>query len=345
MRNGENFNFLRIEFGVANMDKKKSEKEILFSIYNREIYESQIFEDETPDFIVKNAKNDRKIGVEITSLYGDQATAMLSNSPIIIDKFIDQNKDGFNSMKKLPDYLRKLRISKIEDHTNTLLNEHTVWHITTFEDFFLFFENIIKRKDRFYEKKIKDLQFVNLIAKDEKDFLLLAEARLGDLYGLLRQHSLFKTIISSNFQEIFLIAKFETANYSVPLKWLVFRNEFEIFKKFWASLNIAQHQKDNTKLIIENFCICLIFQDFRNIFLYCDNDFRYIIFGIHYWEINKKSNEIFELSDLMIDLPEKNEMRIVLKNHENYQGLCLKYMEFRSKQNHVFSDEMFMKIP
>jgi hypothetical protein len=326
------------------MNKKKSEKEVLFSIYDKELYESQIFEDETPDFILRNLKNNQKIGVEITLLYGDQATAMLSNNPIFIEKFIDQNKGGFNSMKKMPTYLKKLRIAKIEDHSNIILNDHTVWHITTFEDFFLFFENIIKRKDSSYVKKIKDLQFVNLIAKDEKNFLLSAEAKLGNLYGLLRQHSLFKTIISSNFQEIFLISKFETGDYFIPLKWLIFRNEFEIFKKFWGSLNIIQHLKDNTKLLFENFCICLIFQDFRNIFLYCDNEFRYIIFGTHYWKINKKSNETFEHSVLSINLPEKNEMRMILKNHENYQVLYLKYLEFRSKLVPVFSDDMFMNV-
>ena len=221
-------------------------------------------------------------------------------------------RKGVKRKKKIPEFLKKLNVAKVEGDVSLVHKDHIVWQIQTLEDHFSFFEKIIQQKSGSYQNKIKDLVFVNLVAKDEDSFFKPSKAKVGEYYGVLKQHSLFETIISSNFQGIFFLSQFDSGKYSIPLKWLIFRSEYEIFNFFWEGLN--PREKDNLKLCLENFCICLIHMRVKKIYLYSDDDYKYLFFGTSYWKINKQINNMEKISFLTINLLEENKAEDILKN-------------------------------
>ncbi|HLG34439.1 MAG TPA: hypothetical protein VI757_06115 [Bacteroidia bacterium] len=332
------------------MSKKEEEKKILFMVYKRELFEDTLGDkDETPDFILTDPVNGLKIGVEITTLFTNQASAINKNDRFTdsyIDNHIAESKKGTKKKKK-PAYLRVLNVTQIEGDDSLVYKNHVVWQIARLKDYFEFFENIIKEKSKAYEKKVKDLQFVNLIGKDmENYFKPHKTAGAGELYGLLRQYSIFQTIINSNFQEIFLIAIFKEINYSIPLKWLIFQSEYYLFKIFWQEFNSNNKEYvNNLKILLDNFCVCMIHLGYKNIYLNSDNTNRYLYFGTSYWKINKVTNELTEHAFLALNLPDEHLAKNMLQNYKNYFPLFQKYLEFRKERGCVMDEGVFRKLP
>ncbi len=58
------------------MSSKVGEREILYTVYKKELIESTLIENETPDFILTDVANNERIGVEITTLFVSQASAI-----------------------------------------------------------------------------------------------------------------------------------------------------------------------------------------------------------------------------------------------------------------------------
>ena len=81
------------------MDIKLKEKEILFAVYKRELIEATLVEDETPDFIITDSVSTEKFGVEITTVYTGEASA-ITRSDKFPDVFIDRNKEGGKKKKE-----------------------------------------------------------------------------------------------------------------------------------------------------------------------------------------------------------------------------------------------------
>jgi len=211
------------------MSSKDEEKEILYSVYKKELIEDTLIDSETPDFILIDSSNKERIGVEITTLYTNLASGMSRNDKFL-DSYIDEHTIHITKKKKKkPAFLKGLKVAPVEGDKGYVHKEHVVWKIATLPEFFSSFEKIIATKSNSYNNQIKDLQFVNLIAKDKERFFKYSENKVGILYKLLREHTIFSSILNSNFQEIFYVSDFLSGKYSVPLKWLIFQSEFLIF--------------------------------------------------------------------------------------------------------------------
>ncbi|MFZ2285088.1 MAG: hypothetical protein WAV86_14540 [Lutibacter sp.] len=320
------------------------EIDILFTIYDQSKIKNSFTKSETPDFILTDPINNLKIGVEITTLYSHQASAILKDDRFK-DKFIKENKPNFKSKKK-PKYLKRLNTTILEGGVDfSQIVGHGIWYTADANDFFDFFENIIKKKNKSYEF-LDGLEFVNLIAKDEENFAKSNKVNPGEIYGYLRNHSLFKTIISSNFQEIYLISEFHSGTYNIPLKWYIFHSEYELFINFWNNhLNIDSKQKNDLDLQLKNFCVCLILLGFERVYFFYDmSGNKYIVFGNTYWRINLEKKLIEEETFLGKSLEKKNEMRNILKNYENYTNIFNLYLKFRNTLVPNFKDDFFIKI-
>lgn len=327
------------------MNKKEMEKEILFTVYERELIENYIVEDETPDFILTNKSTNRKIGIEITTLYRSQASPIL-NCDKFSNKFINQNKPGLKQKNKKPKFLKNIGVAKIEgDAEGPIQKDYIIYEISNLKDYLGFFETRISNKNKNYLKGYKNLEFTNLIAKDEDNFFENINLKVGDLYNIIRQCNLFNTIINSNFQEIYYLTTFSTGTYCIPLKQLIFISEFEIFKKFWETLNyVKKENQNNFTLILNNFCVCLIHLGFKNIYLLSSEGFKYLVFGNTYWKIDSKSDSFEELEFLELKLLEENKAENILKNHENYKEIYNNFLKFRENLFPVCSDDYFRKI-
>lgn len=325
--------------------KKQKEKDILFSVYNKILIESTLIEDETPDFILTNPDDNLKIGVEITTVFSSQASAITRND-IFLDNYIDKNRPGTKANKKKPPHLNKLKVADVIGGEGFVHKSAVVWHISSLEEQFSFLENIINQKQIAYESKIKNLEFVTLIAKDEDCILKQDNTKVGELYGLIRSHNLFNTVISSNFQEINYVTEFKSGKYNIPLVWLIFSNEFAIFKKFWEETIIPlDPQKNNAiKLLLNNFCVCMLNLGFKNIYLFEDPENNYLFFGTHYWKLNKETNTFNETSFLALKLPEELKASQVLKNYKNYLTIYSAFLKYREEIIPLFEDGYFLKL-
>jgi len=323
-----------------------TEEDILQKVYKKEYLEGNYEKSETPDFIITDPTNKIRFGVEITTLYNSQASAIMRHDNFN-DNFIDNNKPDSlrNKKKKMPKYLRQLKVAKVEGDSKFVHKEHVIWFISNTSDFFDFFENIIKKKNDSYDT-LDNLEFVNLIAMDEDNFVKHNKIEPGAIYGYLRKHSLFETIISSNFQEIFLISEFHSGLYNIPLKWYVFKNEYELFKKFWnEKINISQNQRDNIDLMLKNFCVCLIHLGFKGVYFFYDKSGnKYIVFGNTYWKINLKKKTINEKYFIGKGLEKKTEMRAILTNHEKYDNIFGQYMNYRNTIVPKFENDVFIHL-
>lgn len=322
-----------------------TELEILFKVYKEEEIKDLYTKSETPDFIISNPINKTKFGVEITTLYNNQASAIMRDNSFN-DNFIDRNKPDFKAKKKKkPKYLERLNVAKVEGGENYVHKGHVIWHITNPNDFFDFFKGVIEKKNGSYET-LNNLEFVNLIAKDEDNFAKANKLGPGEVYGLLRKHDLFETIISSNFQEIYLISEFHTGIFNIPLKWYIFRNEYELFRKFWLEkVSLIKERKGDIDLMLKNFCVCLIHLGFNGVYLFSGNEgHKYLVFGNSYWQINLEKKTIDEKPFTGKGLEKKTEMKTILINHEKYTPLFGQYMNFRNTIVPQINENQFIKI-
>lgn len=322
-----------------------TEEEILKTVYRNEYLEGNFQKSETPDFIITDTSSAIRFGVEITTLYRDQASAIMRHNDFN-DNFIDNNKPGSENSKKKPKYLEKLKVAKVEGGENFVHKEHVIWYVSNISDSFDFFEKTIKKKNDSYET-LDNLEYVNLIALDRDNFVKYhVNFDPGSIYGYLRKHSLFQTIISSNFQEIFFISEFHSGLFNIPLKWYIFKSEYVLFRKFWLEkININHEQKDNIDLMLKNFCVCLIHLGFNGVYFFYDKGgHKYIVFGNSYWQINLQNKTIDEKYFVGRGLEKKTEMRSILKNHEKYTNIFGQYMNFRNTIVPKFEDDFFIKL-
>lgn len=321
-----------------------TEEEILLKVYNKKSIENHFVKSETPDFIITDPSNNKKFGVEITTLYYSQASA-ISRDNNFLDRFIDNNKSNFKKKKKKPKFLEKLNIGKVLGEDNFVNKSRVIWQMNNADDFFDFFEKLIKKKNASYEK-LGNLEFVNLIAKDEENFVKSNKLNPGEIYGYLREHSLFETIIKSNFQEIFFISELHSGVYNIPLKWYIFRNEYQLFGKFWfEKINLPTNKKEDIDLMLKNFCVCLIHLGFNGVYFFFDKiGNKYIAFGNTYWQINLEHKTIDEKRFTSMSLEKKTEMRSILLKHENYTDIFNQYLNFRKTICPILEDDDFIHL-
>ncbi len=329
------------------MNKKKiEERKIIEEAYKKDYLINNLIINETPDFILINQKTNKKIGIEVTTLYGHPAGPIATKEKFA-KTFIENNKPGKNQKKKKPKFLKNMGVAKIEGEgaKGIFHDDYVIWEVNTLKDFFIFFENIIQKKDKSYVKTPQGLEYVNLLAKDMSTSFRTDKLEIGDFYGILRQESIYDTIIGSNFQEINLLTSFKGQQYNIGLKWYLFTSEYFLFEKFWKeSPLIKESYKEDLINQINNFLIILKHLGFRKIFFYEVNSTKYILCGTNYLKIDTISNSFEELSFFATEVNNLKNLEDAFKSYKTYTSLYNSYREFRKDIVPKFPEGMFVKL-
>lgn len=329
------------------MNKKKlEERKIIEEAYKKDYLTKNLIENETPDFILIDEKTKKKVGIEVTTLYSHPAGS-LATSEKFAKTFIENNKPGKTQKKKKPKFLKNMGVAKIEGEgaKGVFHDDYVIWETNSLKDFFTFFDKIIEKKSKDYTKTPKELEYVNLLAKDKDTAFKFDKIQIGDVYGLLRQDPIYETIASSSFQEINLLTCFNGQNYNIGLKWYLFMSEYTLFDKFWAeSPSIKTSTKEDFVNKMNNFLIILKHLGFKNIFIYSEDTIRYIFCGNNYLKIDTVNNTFEEARFFTIELSKLKNLKDAFKSYKTYSTLYKSYYEFRKGMTPKFPKEMFIKL-
>ncbi|MBD0822659.1 hypothetical protein [Aestuariibaculum marinum] len=326
--------------------QKDEEIDILKEVYQTQKINGNIIKNETPDFIIIDKEKNLKIGIEITTLY-DNELGPISSDEKFAKKFIANHRPDLKKKNKKNKRFKNMWVAKIEKNpyiSGSVNTDYTIVQSNDFGDFLDFFDKTINRKSEHYHENPKGLEFVNLIIKNKGGLLSNPKLDMTLFYNFIRKHGLLKTIINSNFQEIYFISKFKMGKLLIPLKWFVFFSEFLIFSKFWKQADfVKESMKSNLNDKINNFIIILLHLGFNNIYLYKEDEFKYIMFGNKYIKFHPHENTLKEVTFFTVELTKLKKA----ENHFNYKDyyfLFIKYNEFRNKVSPKFKDEDFIKL-
>lgn len=308
--------------------KKEEEKKILAMVFKKEFVDKNSVSSETPDFIIHDVEKNLKTGVEIVRIFPNQASAVQYYKPnfhfeLILDYYTSKKKQ-----KKIEKFSKNL--SLIEVIGDAVVPGPTILWKKSLLEFYDFFEGLLNTKSESYKKLKNGLVSVTIIAYDASGYLDSINIKVGQLYGTMRQHSIFKKIIDSVFMDQILLAKFKEGLFHISLRRLIFFSEFAIFQDFWNTLILESGIKEDLFIKFNNFIICLLFLGFKNIYLYSDTDHRYIVFGKTYWKINKETGLLKEQDFLTLNYNELVTAEDQLKNWKNYPHIFDKYEKFRN---------------
>ena len=327
------------------VDKFEIEKKILFSIYSEEKIKDYIEKNETPDFIITDSKNQKKIGIEVTRLFVSQSSAARRSNEFC-NKFINEYKPGVKK-KKRKSFLKRTHVVKLESDIaeGPVQKDYVIIEEVSLKDYLDFLENLISKKNDSYLHPKEELEYTNLFIFDEDNFLKRLPFEITDIYKIIRSHSVFDTIINSNFQEIILFTEFKSGFYPINLKWVIFVNEFYLYKHFWKNeLAISTHQKNDFYLMIKHFCATIhILFNFTKVYLaFNENNERIIIFGTSYWVFNE--NEfINEGAFLALELKEDRLIKNVIPKHIKNSTTHVEYAKYRLTLVPNLQEGMFYK--
>lgn len=327
------------------MNKKKiEERKIIEEAYKKDYLIDNLVENETPDFIIIDKKSKKKIGIEVTTLYSHPA-GPIATSEKFAKTFIENNKPGKTQKKKKPKFLKNIGVAKIKGAKGIFHDDYVIYEISSLKDFFTFFEKIIQKKDKDYIKTPQGLEYVNLLAKDRGTAFKNDKIKIGDLYGFIRQESIYDTIIDSSFQEINLLAGFNGQQYNIGLKWYLFVSEYTLFEKFWKESSIIKDSmKDDLVNKMNNFLIILKHLGFKSIFIYREDTTKYIFCGTNYLKIDTINNSFEEFSFFATELNNLKNLKDAFKSYKTYTILFNAYQDFRKGITPKFPEGMFRKL-
>ena len=309
--------------------KKKEEIAILGQAYKKEVLKDHLEESETPDFILTDKLNGKKIGIEVTTVFSHPSGSLL-NSEKFARTFIKKNKPGKKQKKRKPKKLKNLGVATIEGAQGAFHDDYVVYQINTLKDYLQFFEDLIIKKQQVYKENPKGLEFVNLVAKDKGLSFRTHKFEISELYNILRQDSIFDTIIKSHFQEIIFITAFKKHLYNIPLKWYLFTCEYLLFNKFWKeSRFVKESMKEDLVNRMNNFLIILKHLGFKKIYIHREEEIRYIFFGDHYYRFDTINNTVEEVSFLALELTKLKNLENAFKEFKDYGFLFEEYQKFR----------------
>lgn len=326
-------------------DKFEIEKKILFTIYSEEKIKDYTVKSETPDFIITDSNNNKKIGVEITRLFNSQSNAAQTNNQFS-NKFINDYKPGAKKKNK-KQFLKKTHVVKLESDIveGPIQKDFVIVEEISLTDYLDFLENLILKKSSAYSQQKKEIQFTNLFIFDEDNFFKKTPLEITNIYEIIRKHSVFDIILKSNFQEIFLYTEFKSGFYTINLKRLIFLNEFFLYRDFWKNkLTISEDNKNNLPLMLKHFCATIhILFNFSKVYLVFDeNNDRTIVFGDTYWVFN--DNKILkEGTFLALELNEGRLIKNILPKHIKNSTTHSEYEKYRLKLVPKLKEGMFYK--
>lgn len=324
--------------------KKKEERAILEQAYKKEVLEDHLVESETPDFILTDKVNGKKIGIEVTTVYSHQSGSLM-NSEKFAKPFIEKNKSGKKQKKKKPKFLKNIGVASIDGAQGVFHDDYVIYQMNSLKDYLQFFEDLIKKKEKAYKKTPKGLEFVNLVAKDKGLSFRTHKFEISQLYNILRQDSIFHSIIKSHFQEIIFITAFKEHTYNIPLKWYLFTCEYLLFNKFWKESPIVNDiMKEDIANKMNNFLIILKHLGYKKIYLYREEPVRYIFFGDHYYKFDLIKNTMDEVSFLALEVNKLKSLEDAFKDYKKYIFLFEEYQKFRKSLVPNIPEGAFRKL-
>lgn len=319
----------RNDFTLMEELRKKEEIEILEQAYKKEVLKDLLIESETPDFILTDRVNGKKIGIEVTTVFSHPSGSLL-NSEKFAKTFIEKNKPRKIQKKKKSQKLKNIGVASIKGAQGAFHDDYVIYQINSLKDYLQFFEDLIKKKEKAYEINPKGLEFVNLVAKDKGLSFRTHRFEISGLYNILRQDSIFDTIIRSHFQEIVFITAFKEHLYNIPLKWYLFTCEYLLFNKFWKESKIVKESmKEDLVNKMNNFLIILKHLGFKKIYINREEEIRYIFFGDHYYKFDTINNTVEEVSFLALELNKLKNLEDAFKEYKEYSLLFEEYQKFR----------------
>lgn len=192
--------------------KKQIEIDIVEKLYIRDRFFGHDINSEQPDFIMKDLKYDTEFGIEITQIYKNEATARFKN----ISTYLFEIMQG--------KYRNKKDIKVLEKDTFTLedpiegvsftFNGVRINSPSIDQYCQIIKKSIIIKNQKF--SKYKALPYINLIIYDkENTFGYIANS---DIQNILIDDGLKRVIVSSPFNEIFIISDVSKGCAIYPIK-------------------------------------------------------------------------------------------------------------------------------
>ncbi|MDP2415745.1 hypothetical protein [Daejeonella sp.] len=188
---------------------KADELKILNKIYGNQT-DLKIQDHEQPDFIMST--NQLQFGVEIVEFYDSETSARLKHIPTYHDELLDR-KNFRNGDEKV------LKVDKIKFYKNSEFVFEDIAIISrppTLRVIGQQFLKTLKTKNEKFKKYDESLKYINLIIYDtEENFKSIKQE---NFYSEFITPEIFKEIIGSPFNEVFLIANFSDGDFYLRLK-------------------------------------------------------------------------------------------------------------------------------
>lgn len=236
-------------------NKSKIERNILDLVYKDQSKLTVIHKDK-PDFIIKNENGD-EFGVEVTELYNNDSDARLKNIPNYTKELIDTKKYRHKHDKKIL-RVEKISINKLDGEiveTTAIIQESA-----KLSEYLKQISEKIDAKTHSKKEYTTNLLHINLIIKDNSDVFLQTDAK--DFFDLFFTDELIKSVMQTDFKEIFLITRFKEGQLVQRLKIVLLGSRIFLFHEIFKYYEIGDITDDLYYQYLSEF---LIYEGFKNI--------------------------------------------------------------------------------
>jgi len=211
--------------------KSKKERRILNYLY-KDNTNLEIIDNDKPDFKLKHKDEKSYFGVEVTEFYFTESSARLQNIPDYIGDLLDEKKYRHKDDKKELEIKKVSIISKNGQKKGE--PEAIIYKIPGLSYYQKKITQIIRNKNQKYGDYDKTLTHINLIIYDEEKFLF--SIKLKNFYKMFFSEDLIKSIIASEFREIYFITTIEKdKRLYFPLKMILFLSRIYIFSYYFTN--------------------------------------------------------------------------------------------------------------
>lgn len=279
---------------MANI-KIKKERSILDSIY-KSIPGLEIIKNEKPDFrlIYKNEKF--YFGVEVTEFYFSGSSARMRNITDYVGDLLNEKKYRHKNDKKELE-IEKVTIVSKNGHEKGEV-EGILYKLPGLSYYLKKINQIIRDKNKAFNEYDKTLNHINLIINDTEIYLF--PIKLKDFYNTFFTKDIIKSIIESDYREIYFITTVEKdKRLYLPLKMILFLSRIYAFSYF-----LTHHYQTDSALNEEEsynfFMEYLNYQGFSEV-------------------KNRRFNQNIEIIYGNVGFYMKNSSKIILKDYQDFE--------------------------